>query len=277
MSSDPAGQPPPPAPVRPVTGQDQVWVALADQLTPANSLERVDAATTRVVSTVTIIGTLLGAFGVFGGTRPSVSGAARWVTIAAVACAALAVACALAAQILTITRHLNPENLAAVRAWYKRRIDTRGNATRAATVLLLIAAVLAGVAAIVALATTEPNQATIAVTRTLHPATLAAPSTGTHGTGTAATASITAEVTFRGLTSGQNVTVVVRAGASGQLLASAAITPATDGTAARSLTVSGLPPAEQVTVVARGGSRQCQASLGAAPAGPVVTCGPVRP
>ena len=83
------------------------------------------------------------------------SGAARWVTIAAVACAALAVACALAAQILTITRHLNPENLAAVRAWYKRRIDTRGNATRAATVLLLIAAVLAGVAAIVALATTD--------------------------------------------------------------------------------------------------------------------------
>jgi len=61
-----------------------------------------------------------------------------------VACAALAVACALAAQILTITRHLNPENLVAVRAWYKRRIDTRGYPTRAATLLLLIAAVLAG-------------------------------------------------------------------------------------------------------------------------------------
>ena len=66
--------------------------------------------------------------------------------------AALAVACALAAQILTITRHLNPENLAEVRAWYKRRIDTRGYPTRAATSADL-GAVLAGLAAIVALAT----------------------------------------------------------------------------------------------------------------------------
>ena len=145
-----------PGAVRPVTGEDQVWVDLADQLTPAKSLERVDTATDRVVRTVTIIGTLLGGLGVFGATKPGGSGPARWITIAAVACAALAVACALAAQILTITRHLNPENLAAVRAWYRRRIDTRGYATRAATFLLLVSAVLAGAAAIVALATASP-------------------------------------------------------------------------------------------------------------------------
>jgi hypothetical protein len=259
--------------VRPVSDEDRVWVNLAAELTPAKSLERVDTATDRVVRTVTIIGTLLGGLGVFGATKPSVSGPARWLTIAAVACAALAVACALAAQILTITRHLNPENLAAVRAWYKRRIDTRGYPTRAATFLLLTGGVLAGAAAIVALATATPDQATIAVTRALDNATVTTPGTGT-GTGTT---TITAEVTFRGLTSGQSATVMVSAAGSGQVLASAAITPATDGTATRTLTVSGLPPAEPVTVVARGASQQCRATLGPGSARPVVTCGPAGP
>jgi hypothetical protein len=263
-------EPVPQDPVRPVSDEDRVWVSLAGELTPAKSLERVDTATDRVVRTVTIIGTLLGGLGVFGATKPTVSGPARWITIAAVACAALAVACALAAQILTITRHLNPENLAAVRAWYKRRIDTRGYPTRAATLLLLIAAVLAGAAAIVALATTTSSQPTIAVTRALDRATVPAP-------GSAGTTTITAEVTFRGLTSGQSATVVVSAATSGQILATAAITPATDGTATRTLTVGGLPPAEPVTVVARGGSQQCRATLGAGAARPVVSCGPAGP
>lgn len=307
MTSDPAGQEPahqepgpqepgpqkpvpqgavPQAAVRPVTDQDQIWVDLAGELTPAKSLERVDTATARVVSTVTIIGTLLGGLGVFGATNPSVSGPARSITIAAVVFAALAVACALAAQVLTITRHLNPENLAAVRAWYKRRIDTRGYATRAATFLLLAGAVLAGVAAVVALATTTPTQPTIAVTRALEPATVpgpstgasstGTPSTGTPSTGTQPTATITAQVTFRGLTSGQSAIVVVSS-ASGQVLASAAVTPSTDGTATRFLEVSGVPAAEPVTVTARGGSQRCRATLGAGSARPVVTCGPTGP
>ena len=285
MTADSAGQGQPgpvqPGAVRPVSGEDQVWVDLADELTPANSLERVDTTTDRVVRTVTIVGTLLGGLGVFGATNPAVGGAARWITIAAVACATLAVACALAAQVLTITRHLNPENLAAVRAWYRRRIDTRGYATRAATFLLVASAVLAGAAAIVALATVTPSQPTIAVTRELTVATpgtatssTGTPGTGTPGTGASPTATITAQVTFRGLTSGQSAIVVVSASATGQVLASAAITPSTNGTATRSLTVSGLPAAEPVTVVAQGGSQQCRASLGAGSARPVVTCVP---
>jgi hypothetical protein len=281
MTLGPAGQRPveqgdgPRAAVGPVTDQDRVWADLAGELTPAKSLERVDTATDRVVRTVTIIGTLLGGLGVFGATKPSVSGPARWITVAAVACAALAVACALAAQVLTITRHLNPENLAAVRSWYKRRIDTRGYPTRAATVLLLIGAVLAGVAAIVALATATPSQPAIAVTRSLDHAPLTTAGTSTGGTGAPPSTTITAEVTFPGLTGGQSATVVVSAAGSGQVLASAAITPAASGTATRTLTVSGLPPAEAVIVVARGGSWQCRATLGAGSARPAVTCGPV--
>jgi hypothetical protein len=274
----PAGQGPGPrAAVRPVTDEDRVWADLAGELTPAKSLERVDTATDRVIRTVTIIGTLLGGLGVFGATKPSVSGPARWITVAAVACAALAVACALAAQVLTITRHLNPENLAAVRAWYKRRIDTRGYPTRAATVLLLMGAVLAGAAAIVALATATPSQPTIAVTRALGHAPVTTAGTSSPSAGAPPAITITAEVTFRGLTSGQSATVVVSAAPTGQVLASAAFTPATDGTATRTLTVSGLPPAEPVIVVARGGSQQCRATLGAGSARPAVSCGPAGP
>jgi hypothetical protein len=70
---------------------------------------------------------------------------------------------------------------------------------------------------------------------------------------------------------------MVSAADSGRVLASAAITPATDGTATRTLTVSGLPPAEPVTVVARGASQQCRATLGPGAARPVVTCGPASP
>jgi hypothetical protein len=84
-------------------------------------------------------------------------------------------------------------------------------------------------------------------------------------------------VTFPGLTRGQSATVMVSAAGSGQVLASAAITPATDGTATRTLTISGLPPGEPVIVVARGGSQQCRATLGAGSARPVITCGPASP
>ncbi len=258
------------APVRPVSPADRVWATLGSQLTPAQSLERVDTATDRVVRTVTIIGTLLGGFGVFGATKPSVSGPARWLTIGAVACAVLAVGCALAAQILTISKHVDPENLAQVRAWYKRRIETRGYPTRAATFLLMLAAVLAGAAAIVALVTARPNEPTIAVTRTLdHPLpTVPAP---------AATATVTVEVTFRGLGGGQSASIVVTAPAAGQVLATATVTPATDGTASRTLTITGVRAAEPITVVARGGSEQCRARLGAGPGRPVLACGPASP
>jgi hypothetical protein len=259
-------------PVRPVSDADRTWATLARELTPAQSLQRMDTATDRVVRTVTIIGTLLGGFGVFGAAKPTVSGAARWITAGAVVCAAAAVACALAAQILTISKHVNPENLAQVRAWYKRRIETRGYPTRAATFLLLVAAVLAGAAAVVALATATPNEPTIAVTRALDHAAPVSPGAATPP----ATATVTAAVTFRGLTSGQTASVTVKATATGQVLASATVTPATDGTATRTLTVTGLPATGAVTVLARGGTEQCRSSLGTGSAAPALSCGKVR-
>lgn len=71
--------------------------------------------------------------------------------MAAPIAAALAVACALAAQVLTITRHLNPANLIEVQDWYRRQFGTRARATQAATILLIIAALLAGATAVASL------------------------------------------------------------------------------------------------------------------------------
>ena len=57
--------------------------------------------------------------------------------------ATLAVASALSAQVLSISRRLNPANLAEVQGWYRRQFTTRGYAAQVATMLLIIAALLA--------------------------------------------------------------------------------------------------------------------------------------
>ena len=67
--------------------------------------------------------------------------------------AALAVGCALTAQVLTITRRLNPANLADVQAWYRRQFTIRAYTTQAATILLIGAALLAGATAVTAIVT----------------------------------------------------------------------------------------------------------------------------
>ncbi len=84
--------------------------------------------------------------------------------------ATLAVACALTAQVLTITRRLNPANLTEVQAWYQRQFQTRARATQAATILLILAALLAGGAAATSILTTPAATNT----RTPAPGTAAA-------------------------------------------------------------------------------------------------------
>jgi hypothetical protein len=134
-------------PVCPTSPADQAWEDLAAQLTPANSLARIDAVTARAVTTITIIGTLLTGLGALTAGQFAHHGAARTLAAATVITAALAVACALTAQVLTITRGLNPANLAQVQAWYRRQFTTRAYTTQAATILLTAAALLAGATA----------------------------------------------------------------------------------------------------------------------------------
>jgi hypothetical protein len=140
-------------PVHRSSPADQAWADLAAQLTPAASLARIDAATSRAITTITVIGVLLTGLGALGAGQFAHRGAARDLAVAAVITATLAVACALVAQVLTITRRLNPSNLIEVRKWYRRQFGTRARATQAATILLIIAALLAGATAVASLLT----------------------------------------------------------------------------------------------------------------------------
>ena len=70
---------------------------------------------------------------------------------------------------------------------------------------------------------------------------------------------MTVHVTFPGLDTGQAATVV--ATTAGRVLARAAATPGSDGTATVTLTIGHLTPAEPVTVTARAPHQTCQATL----------------
>ena len=143
------------SPVRPTSPADQAWTALAAQLTPANSLARIDIVTARAITTIIVLGVLLTGLGALAAGQFTGRGAAPALAAATVATAALAVGCALAAQLLTITRHLNSANLAEVRAWYRRQFHIRAYTTQAATLLLILAALLAGATAATTILTTH--------------------------------------------------------------------------------------------------------------------------
>lgn len=246
------------SPVRPAAARDQAWADLGAELTPVKSLARIDTATSRAVTTVTVVGVLLTGLGALSTSLLAQDDLARALAAAAVIIAALAVASALAAQVLTTTRRVNPANLADVKAWYQRQFTIRAYPTRAATILLLLAALLAGAAAAAALTTTPAFSPTIEVTQTTRPG------------GTAATSTTTVQVTFRGLPPGQVATVIVATAA--RVLARSAATPGPGGTAATALTVSHLAPAWPVTITARTVGQFCQAHLSPSRNQPVLTC-----
>jgi hypothetical protein len=152
---------PVPGPVRPTSPADLAWAELGKQLTPAASIARIDSGTARAVTTVTTIGLLLTGLGALGADQfAKDSAAATGVAVAAVIVATLSVACALVAQVLTISRHFNPLDLEQVKAWYHRQFTVRAYATRTATILLILAALLAGATAATALLTAPAPAAT---------------------------------------------------------------------------------------------------------------------
>jgi hypothetical protein len=220
---------------------------LADELTPVKSLARLDAATARVVTTVTVVGTLLTGFGLAAAGLPGIDGAAEVLAVCSVVLAVLAVLCALIAQTLTVTRGLNTNNLLDVGKWYERRFVVRAPLTQVASVLLVVAVAVAGITAVVYLADDARDGPSVAVSRT---ASLPDPSASA-----APTDKVTVEVTFRGMGPGQVATVTVAV--DGRPVAQAAISPTAEGTATRTLTVERVPTAASVTVNAQAGNTRC--------------------
>ena len=95
--------------VRPPSRADQVWADLAAELAPANRWAALTPSPRGPSPpTITVVGVLLTGLGAASTALPAQPGPARVLAAAPVITAALAVTAALAAQVLTITRHLNP-------------------------------------------------------------------------------------------------------------------------------------------------------------------------
>jgi hypothetical protein len=178
------------------------WQELAEELTPAKSLARVDAATNRVLTSVTVVGTVLTGLGLLAAGQPTRNAVASGLSLVAVMAAVLAVAFALTAQVLTIRRGLNTNNLVAVRAWHHDQFRRRAYPARAASVLLLVAILFAGGAATAGVVGPEPARMSLVVSQT------------TTVVGTAADAgrvAVTAHVTFHGLGEDTTATILITA------------------------------------------------------------------
>jgi hypothetical protein len=247
-------------PVQRPTIADQDWADLSATLTPANSLARVDTVTARAVTTITVIGLLLTGLGAVNTGFLDRGGLVRGFAVATVITAVLAVAAALTAQVLTITRHVNRANHSEVEAWYLRQVRTRAYPTQAATVLLLVSALLAGATAVANL-TTEPSIVpTMTITQT----------TGSPAAGAAAgQVAVSATVTFRGLAPGQEASLSIST--AGRTLARAAATPASDGTAVITL-ITSTPAGPPVTVAARAPGQSCETALMPGLSQPALVC-----
>jgi lysylphosphatidylglycerol synthetase-like protein (DUF2156 family) len=247
---------PPPQPTAPpaVTESDPkvlAWVALADELAPAKSLARIDAATTRVITTVTVLGTVLTGLGLLAAGLPTGTDTSRGLATAALITAVIAVICALAAQILTIEGRLNTRNIAVLRSWYQQQFRRRAYPARAATIFLAMAILLAGAASITALVLPQQNQPIIGISQT----ETAAAKTPTD----AAKTTVTVEATFRSLPPNETLILTVTTG--GSNVARSAITAQPDGSATRTITIADIPNNSVVNATAIAGNKECTATL----------------
>ena len=227
------------------------WVALADELTPAKSLARIDSATTRVVANVTVVGTILTGLGLLTAALPSIIGTARGLAIASVVAAVAAVGCALAAQILSIHGDLNTRNIPELRLWYRQQFKRRAYPTRAATILLICGILLAGGASAVALTQPPLDRPVIAIAQTQTAAAKTPAET--------AKTTVSIEVSFPDIEPSDTLILTVVAG--NVTVAKAAITPQPDGTASRTITIPHIPTDTSITATASAGKQRCVATL----------------
>jgi hypothetical protein len=220
------------------TPADRRWQALADELAPAKSLQRLDAAGARVVATVSVVATVLTGLGLLTAGSP-LPALGRGLAVGAAVVAIAASLVALRAQTLSVSRGVRLDNLAEVEAWYRQRFEKRAPLARVATVLIVAAVGLAGLAAVVSLVVGGNEAPTLAVTRTGD--------------------TVTVDVTFRGLDLDEVATAT--ATVDGQVVAVAAFGPGLDGTATRTLSIAKVPTTGAVVVDARGGRATCTSTL----------------
>jgi hypothetical protein len=224
---------------------DKRWQALADELAPAKSLQRLDAAGVRVVSTVSVVATVLTGLGLLAAGLSNLPGVGRVLAVVAAALAVGALLVALRAQTVTVTRGLNPDIRSELEEWFAEQFPRRARLARWTTGLLVAAVGCAGLAAVVSLLARGNEAPTLAVTRTAE--------------------AVTVDLTFRGLDPEEVATASVKV--DGKVVALAAFGPGVDGSAIRTVTATKVPLGATVDVEARGGEATCTATFtpGAAP------------
>jgi hypothetical protein len=130
------------------TADDLMWRAAAEELVPAKSLARIDERAKQVVTSVGIVGTLVTGLGLVAGARFEAAGWPRWLAVAAVVCAVLAVVAALGVLLVRFPRRaLRLSDVTAVERFYRRQFQ-RVYFAIAAGAALLVALLLAGAAAV---------------------------------------------------------------------------------------------------------------------------------
>jgi hypothetical protein len=243
----------------PVTDRVRVWREAAGELTPAKSLARVDEKARQVATQVGLVGTLLTGLGLLGADRLDVSPLVRWLALAAVCAAVAAVVLSIGALLLQFRPALATGDLAEVERWYRGQFR-RAYAVVAAGVLVLVAVILAGWAALAALAD-EPD-----------PEPPADPVVSIRVTG----GDVAVEVRATGRERGETLTVaVLDQGLPGSVpvpLARVATQAGADGVAAA--TIGPVPLGEtRVEVRVTAGDSRCTAAvIPNDPAPPTVTC-----
>lgn len=227
------------------TAGDRRWQALADELAPARSLQRLDAASARIVAAFSIVASLLTGFGLIATGLANLPGLARVLSSLAAVLAIAALVVALRSQAVTVSPDLTLDNLLEVEQWYDAQFERRTRLARWATRLLVTAVIFAGLAALVSLAVGPGEEPTFAVTRTAD--------------------TVTADVTLRDLQADQMATASVTV--DGQAVAVTVFGPNPDGVATRTVTATKVPPTATVGVTVVAGTRNCTAALapGAAP------------
>jgi MFS family permease len=241
------------------TSEDQRWQELAEELTPAKSLARIDAATARVVSTVSVVALLLTGLGLVAADRLG-DGAPRVWALVTVVLALAAIVCALSAQVVTITRGLNTGNLVEVEDWYRSRFDRRAPLTRAASLLLLAAVVTAGVAGFLAAVEDDASGPVLGLTRTTELL-----DDGTPGP----TGTVTVSAKATGLEPGSILTLTVAVEpeyqgsevdpAAEAPVAQAAVAAGADGVAEHEVSIAKVAATATVSVQAVAGGQTCTA------------------
>jgi hypothetical protein len=150
-------------------------------------------------------------------------------------------------------------NLIEMKAWYQRQFRARAYPTRAATVLLVAVALLAGSATSATLLCGSRNQPSLAITQTQTTDDTGAPA----GPANHDRITLNVEVTFRGMTATDTATLTVTGSppVSSAVLARAAMTPSIDGTATRTITIANISPQTTINITAKSNHQHCHTRL----------------